>query len=439
MPHSRPRYRAAELVALEDAERQVASDAVAKSRRRGYIATVNDLYPGMRLPSSVGYTRQGVPLLPLALLYEKLVVYVPPIDRPSLQTRWGTTYEDFVELVRCGIIQPLVGHIPDYRSSHFRDLFESGTPVPSVWTRGLTALTELGLGDALRPDRYSFDLEELSVQPSLVAKFKRHFPRYSDQRLHRRIRTELLTNLADLALFGEHEIIDDLERVAPSLPPDDLARTILLLSEVRAYPILFGLGGTANYDARLSQPPMLGEGLEWAIAHRDHRHVKADRYGALLKGIGIDVSTLAVDDVLEFHGSNDARLLRKAVAAFEREAQKAAASTTVGDLDPLLSEATELDSLLTAATRELRSPAERKRYDRTVSTSSWVLQVGGVALGGWVGLETTGTPFGAVGGAALFKAAVVDPTKTALTNALVARRFRPGVANLWRLRRRRTR
>jgi hypothetical protein len=48
-----------------------------------------------------------------------------------------------------------------------------------------------------------------------------------------------------------------------------------------------------------------------------------------------------------------------------------------------------------------------------------------------------GDAWGAVGGMTLFKTAVVDPARQVLTDRIVSARFRPGLANLWRISRRR--
>lgn len=403
------------------------------------MRSVEDLYPDLSLPASVGYTRLGVPLLPMTLLYERLVVYVPPVDSRALQARWGMAYNDFLRLVDAGIVQPLIGRVTDYTGKQFRLLLEAGPPVPSVWTRGLTLLGECDLDWTLRPESYRLDFDELAMQPSLLTKYRKHFPRLTQTALHERIKAELLTNLADLALFGEHDLLDEIQRADGSVPSDDLARTILLLSEVRAYPTLFGLGGTANYDKRyIAALPNIGDDIRWAMSQPNSRHLSQDTLSALLRNIGFDVSKLTVDQVLEFHTTPDARTLRRTLQRFEVQAQKTVSTTGVPpDLDPVLAEAQELDRLLQAVNKQTSNTMLRRKYDRAVTATSWSLQIGGLALGGWVGSKTTGTPIGAVGGAVILKEAVIAPLRPLLTSAIVSRRFSPGVANLWRIRARR--
>lgn len=431
------RRRMTELDELAENERAEVVRSAGRVVRKGRVQGPDDIYPDIKRPSALGFTRQGVPLLPMALLYERLVVYVPPSNRRALQARWRLTYEDFLKLVESDLVQPLVGHIHDYTAPHFDPLFDGGAVVPSVWTRGVTLLATLGLEDTLKPETYSFDFDLLASQPSLVTKFKRHFPSYDAARLHERIKSELLTNLADLALFGESELVDALQRTAPSLPPDELARSLLLLSEVRTYPTLFGLGGTANYDARyVEHLPMLGQDLEWALHSSQSRQLSVGQYESILGGIGLDVETLTVDNVIDFHSSNDAKLLRKAIAAFEHQAHAIASSPRRDhDIDPVLAEALEVERILREVNRELRRPASSRRYDRTMATTSWLLQLGGLALGSWAGAELAGTSFADIGTGAILSQAIITPARRPLANAFVRRRFRPGLANLWRIRR----
>lgn len=424
------------LQAEEDRQRVLVTGRAIAAHRTGRPLSRSDIYPDVEFADSMGYTRQGVPLLPMSLLYEKLVVYVPPASKKELRRRWGISIEELGELAARGIVEPLIGHITDYSAPHFASLFESPVGVPSVWTRGLTLLEEKGLQDTLLEESYSFDFDQLASENLLGDKFRLHFPGMRKEALHRRIKRELLTNLADLYLFDEPEVVESLQVSALKTDPSEVARAIMLLSELRAYPTLFGLGGTANYSADLvPELPNLGANLDWALTTPTGRGVKLGQFSDILKGVGVSPEELTLEQVVDFHSSGQARLLRKSVAAFEREAGLAASSAAseLGSVERLLAEAEALNEVVRDSLVELGTPAQRRRYGSLKRRTTWAFEMGGLAVGGWVGQQVVGEAWGAVGGAALVRTSL-EYFKGGVAEAISSTRFRPGVANLWRIR-----
>ena len=439
MASAKDTHRRRILAERHEQEVETAKRSCANAAERGHVQSFRDLYPEFNINSSTGYARGAMPLLPLVLLYDRNVVYVPPADKSSLETRWGLPWKDFLELVEAGVVVPMVGHLTDYVSQHFDALWSLGVessdgrrvPPPSTWARGLTALEMVGRSESLDPKSYRINIDEVASDERLTEKYRRLFPRMSESDLHTRIRTEVLTNLADLSLFGEDDMIDALDS-AGRRSSEGIASSLFMVSELRTYPELFGLGGVANYGAS-EMAAKFSQGDSFLPDMKPPRML-GDGYDLLLRGIGLSAENLTVREVLDFHSSSQAARLRQAIKSFEDEVHSAARSYHVTNANEIIKRAVEVDDILKSAGRTVLSPKNTRRYGRTERGTSFIVKLGGLAAGGWLGHVVGNVGYG-IGGAAIIENAVIEPLKPIISDAILKMRFSPGIANLWKIKR----
>jgi hypothetical protein len=399
---------------------------------RGFISAPTDMYPDLVEVSQTSYVRRPLPLSFLLLLYERTVVFVPPLGKKALETRWGLSVERFIEFAQAGIIQPIIGHATDYGDPHFDALLD-GKP-PSLWARGLAIVEALGMMDTLTERGCPLPVAEMAMLPNLRRKYERRYRRIDSDTLTERIKQEILTNYADLAIFGEREFADGLADVGTST---EIMDRLLLANEVRTYPVLFGLGGTANYDTELLREEAdTATTLNFPEMHRS-AFVIPSSLTLLARGLGIDLGRISAHEVREFHISGDGQRLRRAMEYFEREAHSLT-QVPVSTTDPtrLLEVAAELQRQVDTAAKELSAPQftrTARRIDKTVHAS---LTIGMPAIGGALSHIAGASVFeGAIGGS-VAQQFLKDRTAKALQRTAdlsLAARFNPGLANLWRI------
>ena len=224
-------------------------------REKGKVSAVSDIYPDIGIPETLTFRSGRIPLSHLLLLYEKVVLFIPPSQPEILKEKWSVPFKTVMELCEQDRIIPLIGHATDYSAPHFEPLFKLKN-LPSVWARGLTLLIELGYGDKLIERNCSLPIAKMANVKFVIEKYKHHFPTLTKKELNETIKRELLTFYADLWLFGEGKLADCLG-LGNENDPEKIAERLFLTNELYTYPILFGLGGTANYNLQTFQSPSI--------------------------------------------------------------------------------------------------------------------------------------------------------------------------------------
>jgi hypothetical protein len=401
---------------------------------RGYLQTWRDLYPEITAPPHRAYSRFPVPLPLLLLMYDQTAVYVPPADASTLQARWGLSMHDFRQLAEAGLVQPLIAHPSDYAAPHFDQMFELRPP--SVWARGLAMLFAMNLGDTLSVEACPLPVKAMVQLPAARSRFHKLHPTDSTSELTLRIERDILTNYADLWICGEGTVADELAQLED---PARIFGALLTLNEVRTYPLLFGLNGTANYAAaEIDEEAALVRPYARSQLQGSMFRIPAG-LPILLGGLGIDIAALNANLIIDFHASGDAQRLRAAVDYFERTARSTDVSDDVLD-DDIVQAADALQHRLRDAARELALPAMRGTMDRTERTVRYVIQAGLPAIGAAIGFLAGDIPGAAMGlGAASYLEGKVLPNtaRESAADAVLAKRFSPGLANLWRIKKHR--
>jgi hypothetical protein len=425
---------ASDLEDLDASQRRTIRESAAPTLKRGYVDTYRDLYPDLKLPGSIGYARGNIELLPLCLLYDKVVLMIPPLSRDALERRWGTSMGTVVRLVQAGLVQPIIARPEDYAQAHFEPLIEMSPP--SVWSRGQEMLAILGLNWALDAQNFDLPFDEISHNQWLVRKYQ-NYRTVEPQTVSATIKRELLVNIADLVLFGEQEIITAMSRAPKgSTSAREIGRDLFTLNEVRTYPHLLGFDGTANYSytpgaSDISLGKVLGEQLSQSSTDRR----LGEGFKALVQGVGLDYSNLGFETVERFHLDGHAARLRKGIAQFEKEARELShlAIADEPSMDIVLSAAENLDQLLRATGSELMKISGRKGYDFTTQTTRRILRIGSLGIGAWLGFEVTKSLPGTVG-TSLLQDVVMHPLREFLADTAAALRFGPGLATMWKIR-----
>lgn len=420
-----PRY----LKNYTDDQANIVLNNCAIPLQRGHLREPKDIYPDIQIPSSVAYTRYTIPLPFLVLLYEKTTVYVPPLSKKDLLLRWGTSIETVIALAQSGIVVPIIGRPTDYRASHFAPLLE--LKPPSLWARGVALLDRLGMNAALDERDCPLPIAEMAHVKPLRRKYSHYESGLRGEALTTRIKRELLLNYADLCIFGEQQLAESLGRLRE---PQQIVDRLLLANEIRTYPILFGLGGTANYDTRMLRAE---SGVARTLPNLtliDKSKVIPGNLNLLFNGLGIDISHLTTNEIIEFHVSGNGARLRAAMAYFERRAsKKLGSSAPITDSEQVIAAAAALEDVILNTARELSSPEFIRRASNTQRTSNVLLKVGSPALGGWLSHLAGASVFDGIGGGAIVQTFIIDPVKDKIVDAALVARFRPGLANLWRI------
>jgi hypothetical protein len=396
--------------------------------RRGSIEEAADIYPDINQAKHMSYARTPLPLMFSVLLYERTVIFVPPMSKEDLEQRWGLPLDQLLELARAGLVQPIIGHTLDYAADHFDGLVEIRPP--SLWARGLTVLDHLGMGSALDERECPLPIGEMANLNTLRFKYRKYFPGLDGADLSDRIKRELLTNYADLCIFGEQRLADSLQYSGSA---QQVADRLILANEVRTYPILFGMGGTANYDTRSLRRDAKAHDTLSPLPRR-RRNIIPGNLDLLFSGMGIVISAMGARDLIDFHASGNGQLLRRAMAHFERQAHKVSAgSRSEADHDRFVELAATLESIIRSVSRELASPSFVKKARRIEQASRAILKVGSPAVGAWLGHMLGSSVLEGIGGGAVVQQLVIEPLREKIVDAAMVARFRPGLANLWRI------
>jgi len=122
------------------------------------------------------------------------------------------------------------------------------------------------------------------------------------------------------------------------------------------------------------------------------------------------------------------------MAYFEAKARKAG-KRNADDVSQqeLLDIASDLQRRVGDAARELSSPPFARRANRVENAARLTLRVGSPALGGLLGHIVGPSILEGIGGASVLEQLLIEPKKDKVVDAVMAARFNPGLANLWRI------
>jgi hypothetical protein len=331
-----------------------------------------------------------------------------------------------LELSEAGILQPIIGHPTDYNRKHFEPLLR--LKPPSVWARGLGLLRALGMEEKLEEATKVLPAAQIARLPWVRRHWREHFPSRTQEDISKAIIREVQTLYADLWIFGDAPVARGLAEVKD---PDRVARRLRLINEVRTYPKLFGLGGTAYYsqDAIATEPLLLEE------IPRPSNVLPPELEG-VAKGLGIDLGRMNVKEIVDFHASELGSTVRAALSSFERTIE--ATSPTTFSRHDLQLRIDGLREALLEAKEIFSDPRKVRAMDKTAGRVQGLLRLGGLAIGALVGSTLGASWLMMIAPATLGERVVSQLLPASLRDSMVqkaiGRQFSPGIAHLWQVR-----
>jgi hypothetical protein len=410
------------------------SDSVLK---KGIIETASDLYPDVNIPDNVAFGRGELPLAYLLLLYEKVALFIPPIPKQFLELRWKVKYEFVLELIERNFIQPFIGNPNAYTADHFEALFKLCPNIPSVWCRGKGLLDAMGMGDKLDERACPLPIEQIALLPEVRNRGRFKSFNGTKDELTSLIKKDLLVDYADLHIFGDGIIADSLIELKN---PSQIAQKLLYLNDIRTYPILFGLGGSPNYDipTLISNPSLL---LDIEQDRKTSTLIVPEDLDQLLRGVNFKIDNLDMKTLFDFHSSELGLSLRKALSEFEKNAKKNIDDYSTDNLSKVLLFAKNLQTILHEVKSELNTPSKivkiRKTQKFVDDTFETIIQPGQVAIGLMVlgtalGLDLKESTFTSLLGSAVAKS-VKEKLKDKVKFTALSLNYSPSIAHLWKI------
>ena len=237
------KYNTEYLEQYELLERKKVADSVSRLSNASFISSVHDIYPEIQIEKSAVYLRGKTPIKLLLLLYDKIILFLPPASKEYFFVQFGLHFDEIMILCRKGIIIPLIAHPTDYSAPYFEELLLLNPP--SVWARGISILENMNI-DFDEAQRV-LPLKRIASFASVRKQWRMHYPNVSEDDLTINIMREISTLYADLSVFGYSDILKEL--LDEKIPDYKIVYYLKVLNEILTYPTLFGLGKTPVFDS----------------------------------------------------------------------------------------------------------------------------------------------------------------------------------------------
>lgn len=348
-----------------------------KLRRQGYVKEYKDVYPDIhsRIHSKKGvaYIRGNVPLKLMAIIYDTVVVYIPPLNKKQLEQRFRLKWDDLIKLCQHNIVIPIIGNAINYTAEHFNDLFMLPYPPYSLWARGLGLLDVFDMSDTLSVAKNVLPVDKIADDSVVFQKWKKRTQLSDDKLIRQKIMDDVAVQYADLCIFGCKNEAEALTCLAPR----ELYNTLKIMNEVRTYPILFGLESQANYDTE-----KLRTISKINIRQSDFQPltVPKDELEILFEGIGINVDSMDIEDIITYHIDGLGKKLRAALSYFNSYCDDKIKKSERLDMAEVYSRAEAFQKDLKTALREL-DKSKYAKIDKTYNSLTNILKIGTVAIG----------------------------------------------------------
>lgn len=351
-----------------------------KLMEQGYVKGYQDVYPDIHkrihLHKGVAYIRGNVSVKLMAILYDAVIVYIPPLSKKQLESRFYLKeWNELIVLCQHGIVIPIIGKGENYTASHFDDLFNKLPDKPySLWARGLGLLDVFGMSDALEIAKEVMPVRAIADDAAVYKSWAKKYAKRDEKNIKTKIMDDVAVQYADLCIFGCKNEAESLL----SLPPYNLYKNLQLINEIRTYPILFGLESQANFDhnklAAVSTMPMKPQ-------YYIPQALPENELEILYRGIGIDVDDVPIADIVMYHNDGLGKRLRSALSYFNDYCDAKIGKTDKMDLTQVYARAENFQEQLKAAINDLNCKNYYLELDKSQKTVTKVLQIGTVAAG----------------------------------------------------------
>ena len=146
-----------------------------------YITHYNDLYPELTNLNNIAYIRGETDLKTIALLYDRVVVFIPPVSEQHIISQYNITYNELIMLCKEGIVIPLIGDPLDYDYNTYKELF-SLEPI-SVLSRGLAVLDKIGMENYIEKAAVDLPMDKIvraELKRSVITSYSIHYTKLYD-------------------------------------------------------------------------------------------------------------------------------------------------------------------------------------------------------------------------------------------------------------------
>lgn len=348
--------------------------------RQGYVKGYRDVYPDIydqiSSKKGVAYIRGNVSIKLMAILYDTVIVYIPPLSQSQLEARFFLKdWEELIALCQHGIVIPIIGKTEQYTAHHFDALFNKLSSGPySLWARGLGLLDVFNMSNTLDIAKEVMPIDEIANDVVILKKWQKKYRNRPEEFVRRRIKDDVAVQYADLCIFGcKNEIESYL-----SLHPRDLYQNLSLLNEIRTYPILFGLESQANFDYNkltgLSTMPIKPQ---FYIP----QSLPENELEVLCRGIGVDIDDVSINDIIAYHNDGLGKKLRSALSYFNDYCDTKIRETEQMDLAQICTRAEAFQKQLKEAIDDLNCKNYYVKLDNSEKAITKILQIGTVVTG----------------------------------------------------------
>lgn len=386
--------------------------------KQGYVKGYRDVYPDIyqRIHShkGVAYIRGSVSVKLMAILYDTVIVYIPPLSKKQLETRFYLKdWSELIALCQHGIVIPIIGKAENYTSSHFDDLFNNLPDKPySLWARGLGLLDVFGMSNTLQIAKEVMPVDAIASNEAIFKKWAKKYNNRNEKLIKAKIIDDIAVQYADLCIFGCKNEAESLL----SLPPDELYKKLKLLNEVRTYPILFGLESQANFErnklAAVSTMPIKPQ-------YYIPQALPENELEILYRGIGIDIDDVSIADIVMYHNDGLGKKLRSALTYFNEYCDTKISRTEQMDLTQVYVRAETFQRQLKDAISDLNCKNYYLELDRAQRTITKVLQIGTIAAGAMIATNPDASQLLSVTSVVATGASIVEAVPESVADVLV--------------------
>ena len=345
-----------------------------QGRVKHYKDIYPDIYKRLKDGNGIGYIRGQVPLKAMVLIYDIVIVSIPPLSIEQIEKRFSVTYEELIRLCNSGLVIPIITDTHEYSAPHFDDLFNLLNPPCSLWARGLGLLSAFNMDNALEIAKEALPVSEIANDQRIYSHWERRLLTDNDSIIKSHIENNVATLYADLCIFGFEEEARKLSDKTPSYIYNRLKK----MNEISTYPLLFGMGSQPNYSTFIlddikDEPSGRFSEIPVVLPERDLK--------ILFEGIGINIDNVSVDDIISYHQDNLGVSLRNALKSFNEEMDNSftGAMISVNPLS-LYTKAEIVQSKVEGALRDL-SVNNYSKYNDVHAKMTNMFKIGSVSIG----------------------------------------------------------
>lgn len=345
--------------------------------KQKYVKSYKDVYPDVhkRLnhKKGIAYIRGSVPLKAMVLIYDVVIVSIPPLSKEAIEKRFSVTFDELIQLCEVNLVIPVITDATEYTAPYFDQLFELLNPPCSLWARGLGLLEAFNIENTLDVARDALPVSDISNDQSIYSHWARRLSTSDVNVIKNHIEDNVATLYADLCIFG----FEDEARKLADKSPSYIYNRLRKMNEILTFPVLFGMGSQPNYSTSKildinDATRFFDNKTPFALPERDLR--------ILLGGIGININSVSVEEIIAYHNDGLGISLRNALNSFNEEMDTSFTGAVLNVNPPsLFSKAETVQIRLEKALNEL----DYEKINDIDKKMTMAFRIGSVSVG-WI-------------------------------------------------------